>query len=198
MATLNNSDSAIIVLHEIYGINQHILKVYQYYKLAGFDVICTNLINRDEPFDYDHEEAAYEYFMKNVGFDVASEKVSDLIMQTKQKYKHVFLLGFSIGATIAWLCSGKEPICEGVIGYYGSRIRNYLNIIPKCPALLIFAAEEKSFNVMELAFILEEKINVETHVLSGKHGFCDPFSNRYDEQLCQEAVELVDDFLKNK
>jgi dienelactone hydrolase len=198
MTVLNNSDSVIIVLHEIYGINPHILKVCEYFKTSGFDVICPDLLNLNEPFDYDQEEVAYEYFMTNVGFDLASKKVRDLIAQTKGKYKHIFLLGFSIGATIAWLCSDEEPICEGIIGYYGSRIRNYLKIIPKCPTLLIFAAEEKSFNVMELSCILEKKTNVDIHVLLGKHGFSDPFSKRYYKQSDQDAEKLVDDFLKRE
>lgn len=198
MANVNNSDSVIIVLHEIYGINQHILKVCEYYKNVGFDVICPNLLNVVKPFDYEHEEDAYEYFMKNVGFDAATEKVRDLIIQSKQKYKHVFLLGFSIGATIAWLCSDEEPICEGIIGYYGSRIRNYFNITPKCRTLLIFATEEKSFDVMELACTIEKKVNVEIHVLFGKHGFSDPFSDKYYEQSGQDAAKLVDNFLKKE
>ena len=198
MPDLNNSDSAIIVLHEIYGINQHISKVCKYYNMAGFDVICPDLLNLDVPFDYDHEELAYEYFMKKIGFEIALERVRDLIIQAKQRYKHVFLLGFSIGATIAWLCSGEEPICEGIIGYYGSKIRDYINIIPKCPTLLIFASEEKSFDVMELACILEKKINVEIHMLYGKHGFSDPFSQKYYEKSDKDAVKLVDSFLKIK
>lgn len=105
MTILNSSDSVIIVLHEIYGINPHMLKVCESFKMSGFDVICPNLLNLSEAFDYDHEEAAYKYFMKNVGFDLASKKVRDLIIQVKLKYKHVFLLGFSIGATIASRCS---------------------------------------------------------------------------------------------
>lgn len=194
MNILNKSDCVVIILHEIYGINDYILSVCKYYSGRGFKVICPNLLGLDYPFTYEEEEKAYDYFMKNVGFELAAKKVTEAIVKAKQKYKHVILLGFSIGATIAWLCSEKEPKCEAVIGYYGSRIRNYANVVPTCKTLLIFAAEEKSFNVMELEGRLKEKANTEVYVLPGKHGFTDKFSKRYNEESCSRALKLTNDF----
>lgn len=194
MNILSKSDCVVIILHEIYGINDHILSVCKYYREIGFNVICPNLLGLDSPFTYEEEEKAYEYFMKNIGFELAAKKVTETIVNAKEKHKHVILVGFSIGATIAWLCSEKEPKCEAVIGYYGSRIRNHINVIPKCKTLLIFAAEEKSFNVMELEVRLKEKVNTMVYVLPGKHGFIDKFSKRYDEESCSKVLELTNDF----
>lgn len=195
MNILNKSDCALIVLHEIYGINDHILSVCKYYRERGFNVICPNLLNLDYAFTYEESEKAYEYFMKNIGFELAVKKVTEAIVQVKQKYKHVILVGFSIGATIAWLCSEKEPKCEAVIGYYGSRIRSYTNVVPKCRTLLIFAAEEKSFDVLELEGSLREKTNADVYVFPGKHGFTDPFSKRYNKESFDMAFKLTNDFL---
>lgn len=192
----NDSDSVIIVLHEIYGINQHITQVCKYYSRAGFDVICPNLMNLNQPFDYVYEEDAYQYFMKNIGFSLASQQVRILIEQVKPKYKYVFVLGFSIGATIAWLCSDGDIKCDGIIGYYGSRIREYLHITPKCKALLIFPNKEKSFNVEDLLLHLKKKINVNVYMLAGTHGFSDPFSKNYYDKSYRDAEKLVNDFLK--
>ena len=89
-----------------------------------------------------------------------------------------FLLGFSVGATVAWLCSELENGVDGVICYYGSRIRGYQNIMPKCPSLLLFAQEEKLFNASELVNILNKKEFVSAHVIKGKHGFSDPYSKK--------------------
>lgn len=194
----NNSDSVVIVIHEIYGINQHILEACEQFKKAGFDVICPDLLNVSKPYDYANEKVAYEYFIKNVGFDLAAEKIRKVIAEARVRYKKVFLAGFSIGATIAWLCSDENPACDGIIGYYGSRIRNCLNIIPKCPTLLIFAEEEKSFNVAQMINVLKKKTNVEAYVLPGKHGFSDCFSSKYNEQSEKKAAELVYDFFRRK
>ncbi|AKN29847.1 DeoR faimly transcriptional regulator [Clostridium carboxidivorans P7] len=195
MEIINNSSSVIIVLHEIYGINQHIQKVCEKFSIKGYDVICPNLINVNKPFNYNFQEEAYKYFTKSIGFDSAVCQVKQLLMEAKQQYKHVYLLGYSIGATIAWLCSSEKNICDGIIGYYGSRIRDYIDITPKCPVLLIFPKKEKSFNVQELVIALK-KLNIDIYMLSGKHGFSDPFCENYNEKSFQEAEILVDNFLE--
>ena len=193
---LSNSDSVVIVLHEIYGINQHIRTVCEYYKMSGFDVICPNLLNLNQSFDYTLEEEAYKYFIQNVGFDLASQQVKNIMERVRPKYKQVFILGFSIGATIAWLCSDSNANCEGIVGYYGSRIRDYLYIKPKCKTLLIFPSREKSFKVNDLICNLDKKTNVSVHMIYGNHGFSDPFSKNYYAKSFQDGERLVSDFLK--
>lgn len=193
---INDSNSVIIILHEIYGFNQHMETVCEKFSMAGYDIICPNLINRKQPFDYHMQEQAYHHFMNNIGFDFGVQQVRHLLIQAKKQYTHVFLLGYSIGATIAWLCSGEDNTCDGIIGYYGSRIRDYTNITPKCPVLLIFPSEEESFNVVDLTDSLK-KTNIDAHILSGKHGFSDPYSKNFCLESFEEAGNLVDDFLKN-
>lgn len=85
----------------------------------------------------------------------------------------------------------KEAVIIVLHEIYG--INRHLKLI--CPVLLIFAQEETTFNVLELTRFLGQKKFVNVHVLNGKHGFSDPFSNNYNEQLQQTAQDLVDGFL---
>lgn len=195
MKILNNSDSVIIVLHEIYGINQHMQVVCDKFSMDGYNIICPNLIGLTQPFHYDSQEEAYQHFMNRIGFESAVQQVKQVIIQAKRQYRTIYLLGYSVGATIAWLCSDEENLCSGMIGYYGSRIRDYKNIIPKCPVLLIFPTEENSFHVEELVCFLR-KLNVTVYMLDGKHGFSDPFSKNYSAQSFEKAERLVETFLK--
>ncbi len=59
--------------------------------------------------------------------------------------KRFSILGFGAEATVAWLCSEEECV-DGIVGYYGSRIRNYAELAPRCPALLFF--HKKSHHLM--------------------------------------------------
>ncbi|TCO68882.1 dienelactone hydrolase family protein [Marinisporobacter balticus] len=195
MKIINNSNSVIIVLHEIYGINQHMQTVCKKFSIAGYDIICPNLIKLNQPFNYESQEEAYQHFMNNIGFDLAFHQVKQLVIQSKKKYRYVFLLGYSIGATIAWLCSNEDNLCDGIIGYYGSRIRVYMNITPKCPVLLIFPTKEKSFEVKEVVNSLK-KMNINVYILNGKHGFSDPFSNNYSAPSFEKSEKLIDNFLR--
>ena len=196
---MERKERAIIVLHEIYGINSHIKWGCEQYYAAGYDVLCPNFVKTEDCFNYSKEGEAYQYFIDHIGFDLVIEELKKTIYKAHSNYKKIFVLGFSVGATAAWICSGLEleSMVDGVICYYGSRIRDYQFISPKCPALLIWAKEEKSFNVTELTNVLREKPFVSIHVLNGKHGFSDPFCKNYNEQSQKTAQDIVDKFLRD-
>lgn len=186
------SDTLIIVIHEIYGINQHMKNFCELISEQRFDVICPNLLERERPFDYSQGEIAYHNFMENVGFSDASNKIKDILSDVKNEYKKIFIVGFSVGATVSWLCSEEECV-DGIVGYYGSRIRNYLEISPQCPTVLFFPKEEPSFNVDELLSTLDKK-NIELHKFNGQHGFSDPYSPRYNMESAQKAFSELMNF----
>lgn len=184
-----DSDTVIIVIHEIYGLNEHMQGFCESLSNQGFDVICPNLLDRETPFDYSQEDAAYRHFMENVGFTGALHKIKDILSDVQDEYQKIFILGFSAGATVAWLCSEDECV-DGMVGYYGSRIRNYVELTPQCPTLLFFPQEESAFNVDELILALEIK-NIEVHKFNGKHGFSDPYSSKYHVESAQNAFSKM-------
>ncbi|TDK59409.1 dienelactone hydrolase family protein [Bacillus salipaludis] len=190
---LKKSGNLIVVIHEIYGINQHIKDFCDLLSEQDFDVICPNLLEREQPFDYSEEETAYLNFMENVGFSDAVHKIKNLLLGVKNKYHKIYIIGFSVGATVAWLCSEEECL-DGVVGYYGSRIRNFTQIVPLCPTLLFFPQEEQSFSVDELISNLDNK-NLEIYKCFGQHGFSDPYSTKFNEKSSQNAFNEMLNFL---
>ena len=191
---LKKSRNLIIVIHEIYGINQHIKNFCDLLSKQDFDVICPNLLEREQPFDYSEEEIAYLNFMENVGFSDAVHKIKNLLLGVKNKYQKIYIIGFSVGATVAWLCSEEECL-DGVVGYYGSRIRNFTQIVPLCPTILFFPQEEQSFSVDELISNLDKK-NIEIYKFFGQHGFSDTYSTKFNEKSFQNAFNEMLNFLK--
>ncbi|ARK23624.1 hypothetical protein SporoP37_02230 [Sporosarcina sp. P37] len=191
----NKSETCVIVLHEIYGVNQHIKGVCEILSSYQFDVICPDLLGRGMVYDYAQEKEAYQNFMEHAGITDGLHKVRELLADIQHKYTKIFILGFSVGATIAWLCSEEECV-DGVVGYYGSRIREYTGIRPACPVLLYFAKMEKSFNVYELAPKLSQT-NADVHICDGRHGFSDPYSSAYNEELAGRAFNKTLHFLQN-
>jgi dienelactone hydrolase len=190
----NQSDVAVVLIHEIYGINSHMHDVGQSLAQYGFDVWCPNLLER-EAFDDSQEQEAYHYFMKNIGFNQASSNIRRLLEDVRHQYEKIVLVGFSVGATIAWLCS-EEELVDGIVGYYGSRIRDYVSLSPQCPALLFFPQSEASFDVSELIKTLRSKENVEVHQLEGQHGFSNPYSPAYHQQSAMAAFHKMICFIQ--
>ena len=181
----------IVVLHEIYGINNFIKGICRNFMDAGFDVFCPNIIARPS-FLYEQSEEAYEHFVRQIGFDVY-KKISEEVTQLKDKYEKVFIVGFSAGATLAWRCC-ENLLCDGIVGCYGSRIRDYSNLNPVCPTLLLFA-NETSFDVDFLISQLEGKPQLINLKFEASHGFIDPFSKCFDMQASKCAEKLIFDFL---
>ncbi|TCN26208.1 dienelactone hydrolase family protein [Mesobacillus foraminis] len=194
MQKLRQKDRLIIVLHEIYGINQHIQDYCIRLKECGFEVLCPNLLDRDEPFEYAEEERAYQYFMEQVGFARALEKLKALLSKVKNEYTKIYLIGFSVGATTAWLCNEQECL-DGIVGYYGSRIRNYRDKKQLAPVMLFLPQEEPAFDVNEFISSLDKR-NIMIHKFSGRHGFGDPYHSHHHSESAREAFEKVLEFIR--
>ena len=190
MELKQNANTCVILLHEIYGINEHISDYAQLFFENGFDVNVPNMLNRSEPFTYEEEALAYEHFMTNVGFIKAKAQINDLIVKIANEYEHIRIIGFSIGATIGWLCS--ENVCvQKVVGFYGSRIRQYTEIKPTAETILIYGDKETSFNPADLKASLCLVSNVDVKIVEGLHGFADPYSINYNQSVTNSLIECL-------
>ena len=69
-------------------------------------------------------------FSDNVGFDTAA--IVSLLAELRAKYGTLILIGYSVGATLAWLAA-RSGLCDGAVCHYGSRIRQYCDAAPPCP-----------------------------------------------------------------
>ncbi|QBP91985.1 dienelactone hydrolase family protein [Bacillus mycoides] len=187
---------ALVVVHEIYGVNDHMHHVIDHFNTSILDVFCPNLLQLQNSFHYSDEEKAYQYFMNHIGFDYGKEQINEVISTLSNDYTHIGLIGFSVGATIAWLCS-NNPTIDFIIGCYGSRIRDYVHIKPTCATLLIFPEQEASFSVSSLMKALQQQRNplLEIKQLHGEHGFLNPSAVTYNEQSTTQVYNIIDSFL---
>jgi dienelactone hydrolase len=184
---------AVIIIPEIYGINQYIDHWANYFSQRGYDVFCIDLYGKRKYFHYFQETVAYDYFKAFIGFEV-SDNLEGFMKSKRAYYDKLILFGSSVGATIAWKLT-ENCNCDGMIGYYGGRIRDYLKITPRCSCLLIFPEQEKTFNASAVSFNLNKTKMVQSVVLSGEHGFGDPFGRNFNFQSGKKAFNMVKCFL---
>lgn len=59
---------ALVVVHEIYGVNDHMHHVIDHFTTSHIDVFCPNLLQLQNVFHYSDEEKAYQHFMNHIGF----------------------------------------------------------------------------------------------------------------------------------
>ena len=65
---IHSNKMALIVLHEIYGINRFIEEFSSDCQKQGWDVFCPDMLGR-KIFSYTEASEAYCYFTHEVGFD---------------------------------------------------------------------------------------------------------------------------------
>ncbi|PFM46868.1 hypothetical protein COJ45_14860 [Bacillus cereus] len=187
---------ALVVVHEIYGVNDHMHHVIHHFTSSHIDVFCPNLLQSHHAFHYGDEEKAYHFFIHHIGFDEGKKKIEEFITHLSSSYTHIGLIGFSVGATISWLCS-NNPKLDFIIGCYGSRIRDYIHLKPTCATLLIFPEKEASFSVSSFIQSLQQQKNplLAIQQLRGEHGFLNPYTEKYNEHSTKQAYSLIDAFL---
>lgn len=182
---------AIILIHEIYGKNRFMDSQCQFLSGLGFHVCCPDLLN-GQAFSYGDTAAAHACFYENAVR--ACRMVWNLTDELRAEYEAVYLVGYSAGAAIAWQCSENEN-CSGAVAFYGSRIRDYLHITPRCPTLLFFAQQD-SFDVLSVMKALESKPNTRLSLFPAAHGFLDPYAAAYDPSSAEAAEKALVAFLK--
>src|SRR6266581_2422431 len=124
----------IVVLQEIFGVNEHMRNVCDWYASHGFVAICPDLFWRQEPGIQltDHTEADWQRaFALYQGLNEA-KAVEDSAAAVAFLRKHpacngrVGAVGFCLGGNLAWLLSVRfKP--DGAVGYYGVSIEKTLN-----------------------------------------------------------------------
>jgi dienelactone hydrolase len=159
------------------------------------DIYTPNLLaDPRQHFAPDQHEAAYASFMSTGGVTAMATRLSAVAERLRPRYRKVCALGFSVGATSAWIAASRG-VFDTVVGIYGSRIRDHADLVPTCPCLLLFAAREPSFAPRDLIGHLAGAKNVTTVLYECGHGFCDPAGPNYDASAAEHALTRATEFL---
>ncbi|NLN83807.1 MAG: hypothetical protein GX138_05515 [Firmicutes bacterium] len=189
---VEDAKTAVIILPEIFGHNDFIEDMAKTLTEQKIQPIFLQPLTYR--FAYEEGEEAHTYFYKTFGYSFADVFVT-AIGGLKKDYQQVGLLGFSVGATLAWLiCKNMDSGADFVIGFYGSRIRDFLHLQPCSPTLLLFAQND-SFVLEPVVARLREKPNVNLEVYPAAHGFVDHYGPNYNQVQAEAAKKRMHEFI---
>ncbi len=185
------SGPGIVLLQEIFGINQYVRDVADCYAEEGYVVIAPDLFWRLEPgveLDETQFEKAFGLYQK---FDVAKavDDIAASVTALKARPEcvgKIGALGFCLGGALAYLAAAHVGV-DCAVGYYGVGIEKSLDLVPKikCPLVLHFAADDKfvpeaAREQIRAAFAGNQ--DVEIHVYPGvDHAFARPGGHAYNK-----------------
>ncbi len=170
---------SILVLQEIFGVNHHIKAVCEKLAAQGYEAYSPALFDRLEPgfaTGYSKEEIAYALkFLPKLNWDLMVLDVLATVQHARASLNEpVSVMGFCLGASVAYLvgqgCSG----ISAVVGYYGGHIVNHLQQPARVPSLLHYGEKDHTISMSDVKRIQVERPECELHVYPAGHGFnCD-------------------------
>ncbi len=187
---------AVVIAHEIFGVNAHVHRVAEHLRRYQCDVFTPELLaTPGESYGPSQQTEAYAAFNRGGGVTGMAQRLQDFAAPLREKYSQLAVLGFSVGATSAWLAASHR-LFDAVVCCYGSRIRDYEQQDVACPVLLLFAAREPSFDPRELIGRLSTRQHVTALLYDAGHGFCDRDSAAHDDRAAADVMRRSTNFLR--
>ena len=173
----------LLVIQEIFGVNDHIKNVCDQYALDGFVAVAPDVFWRQDPrveLPYDPVGISKGLQLFNgLNIDIAAadlQRAVEAIRHIPSCTGKVGAIGFCMGGLLAFVSAARAGVESSVI-YYGSRLDNYLELVHDitCPLLFHFASDDEHIStqtVKKIRMSLSGKDNcrVIVHKNSG-HGF---------------------------
>jgi carboxymethylenebutenolidase len=202
---------ALVVIQEIFGVNEHIRSVADGYAKDGFLVIAPALFDRFEKgvelkYDGSDMQKAFELYGK-LKPELALKDVAAAFHHVKDEGKAVGVIGYCYGGFMSWLSATRgetekmQPACA--VGYYAGGIGNVATEEPSCPVMLHFGANDSHIGPEQIEAVRaahgshDEGDEVKIFVYDGaEHGFNCDMRGSYNPEAAKLARERSLEFLK--
>jgi carboxymethylenebutenolidase len=193
----------IVVVQEIFGVNQHIRKVADSFAADGYVAIAPALFDRVErnfesgygPQDIERGRAT----RGKLSTDQALMDVKATVKELAKGGQKVGVVGYCFGGTIAWLSATRVDGVSAAVGYYGGGVADAADEKPKSPVMLHFGETDASIPMEAVEKVKKAQPNVPTYVYAGAgHGFvCDERGSFHAESAKQARERTIDFFRKH-
>lgn len=194
----NHPKGGIVIVQEIFGINDHIQNVCDRFARRGYTAIAPALFDRIQPriqLDYDSEGVAQGRQLKQTcSEELALKDISAAMNYIKTSGK-TSIIGYCWGGTLAYLSAVKISGFSKAVGYYGGGIAALKNETPQIPIMLHFGDQDTSVPMTDVDAIMTARPETIIHVYQAGHGFnCDRRAG-YNADATKLALKRSLDFI---
>jgi len=169
---------AIVVIQEIFGVNSHIRSICDRLAAAGYTAIAPALFDRSEPgFQSGYSPPEIERARRFIADPDWDSYLSDTdaALKAVADVGKVGIVGFCLGGSVAFLAATRLAGFAAAVGFYGGRIADFADEVPRCPTQLHFGAEDAGIPMSNVDTVHAKRPDCEVFVYEGAgHGFnCD-------------------------
>lgn len=192
--------AALVVVQEIFGVNEHIRSVADGYANDGFLAVAPALFDRHErgvELTYEGEDMRRAMMLaRRLNLeDALRDTAAAVDYARRQAEKKAGVIGYCFGGSIAWLAAARLKI-DAAVGYYGGLIPQYAEEQPHCPVMLHFGEKDPHITQDAVEKIRQAHPEIPIFLYEAGHGFnCDARAS-YDARSAKLARERSLEFLK--
>jgi carboxymethylenebutenolidase len=164
----------LIVVQEIFGVNNHMRFASDTLARAGFAVICPALFDRAQK----GFELGYTPEDVQKGLELRAGITEEQVMMDIEAsaaalgVTSIGIIGYCWGGTIAWWGATRSKSFKAACGWYGGGIAANRTETPNCSVQLHFGAEDHGIALTDVDAIRAAQPGVEVFVYEGAgHGF---------------------------
>lgn len=171
--------AGLVVIQEIFGVNQHIRSVADSYARDGFLAVAPALFDRVQrgvelPYDGPEAKRGMEIRQKLTIEDAVKDVDAALQYVRQQTGKKSGVIGYCFGGLLAWLSATRlNP--DVAVGYYAGGIGNFASEDPHAAVQLHFGRLDTHISAEQVNKVKDAHPEVEIHWYENAgHGFnCD-------------------------
>jgi carboxymethylenebutenolidase len=190
----------IVVIQEIWGVNNHIRSVADGYAAEGYLAIAPAMFDRIErgvimdEYTQDTMQKGFGY-MQKVNVDEALLDLSAAVKVASAAGK-VGVVGFCFGGRMAWLAASRVEGVAASVSYYGGGVPGLASEQPKCPVILHFGERDQHIPVPSVEEFKKAHPSLPVYLYPADHGFnCDQRAS-YDAAAAKLARERSLEFFR--
>ena len=186
---------AIIVVQEIFGVNDHIRGVADGYAREGYVAIAPALFDRvRDGVELDYDEAGIDVGRKIAYEDVTMDQVMidvEAACDEVSAAGKIGIVGYCWGGSICYVAAARlSNKISAASGYYGGQIMPHIDEQPTAPLVLHFGAEDAGIPLENVRTIDERWPEIDVHIYDGAgHGFNCDARGSYEANSAALALE---------
>ncbi|MDG2536534.1 dienelactone hydrolase family protein [Dyella jiangningensis] len=184
------SKGGIVVIQEIFGVNEHIRHVADGFAQAGYTAIAPSFFDHLESgVELGYNEQGYargKALMTELGLDRAVEDVASAA-EAISSAGRIGTVGYCWGGTVAMLAAMRLGLPS--VSYYGARNVPFLGEKPRAPVMFHFGEKDKSIPPEMVQKHRDMLPQMEVFTYPADHAFNRDVGKQYDEASAKLAYE---------
>ena len=181
----------VVVIQEIFGVNDHIREVCDGYAEEGYIALAPALFDRVAPgielgYEGDDMAQGVEIAMGTLEMPNTLSDVQAAIDYLAKDGK-VGVVGYCFGGLLTWLSAADANNIACASGYYGGGIAQSIEKAPKVPTILHFGDLDAHIPITDVKSIDEAHPEVMVYTYDADHGFNCDHRGSYNESAAALA-----------